>query len=81
MVPEVHGGRGPVRRGVTNQFLRLIGEQRRSEFFSGDAEKLMVVTGWRPVRSQRSPDSWLGRGSYVLALAAEPVPAPGSAGP
>jgi methyltransferase (TIGR00027 family) len=77
--PEAQGRRGPVLRGVTDQLLRVLGEQRRSEFLPGDAEKLMVVTGWRPARSQRSPDSWLGRGAYLLALAAEAVPEPGSA--
>jgi methyltransferase (TIGR00027 family) len=78
VVPEVQGPRGPILRGVTDQLLRVLGEQRRSEFLPGDAEKLMVVTGWRPVRSQRSPDSWLGRGSHLLALAAEPAPERGS---
>jgi hypothetical protein len=56
------------------QVFRLVGEPLRSEYFTGDPEKLMVVTGWRPVRSQRSPDAWLGPGAYLLALAAEPVP-------
>jgi methyltransferase (TIGR00027 family) len=79
VVPEVQGGRGPVLRGVTDQLLRVLGEQRRSEFLPGDAEKLMVVTGWRPARSQRSPYSWLGRASYLLAVAAEPAPEPASA--
>ncbi len=79
VIPEVQGRGGPVLRGVMDQLLRVIGEPRRSEFLPGDAEKLMVVTGWRPARSQRSPASWLGRGSHLLALAAEPAPEPGSA--
>jgi methyltransferase (TIGR00027 family) len=79
VLPEVQGHRGPVVRGVKDRLLRVIGEQRRSEFFPGDAEKLMVVTGWRPTRSQRSPGSWLGQGAHLLTLAAEPAPEPGSA--
>jgi hypothetical protein len=58
------------------QVFRLMGEPLRSEYFTGDPEKLMVVTGWRPVRSQRSPDAWLGPGAHLLVLAAEPSPGP-----
>jgi hypothetical protein len=36
----------------------------------------MVVTGWQVARSQRAPEGWLGQGSSLLLLAAEP-----SAGP
>jgi methyltransferase (TIGR00027 family) len=72
--PEAAGSRGQARRGVMEQVFRLMGEPLRSEYFTGDPEKLMVVTGWRPVRSQRSPDAWLGPGAHLLVLAAEPVP-------
>jgi methyltransferase (TIGR00027 family) len=72
--PESAGRRGQTRRGVMEQVFRLMGERLRSEYFTGDPEKLMVVTGWRPVRSQRAPDAWLGPGGHLLALAAEPVP-------
>lgn len=72
--PEAAERRGQARRGVMEQVFRLMGEPLRSEYFTGDPEKLMVVTGWRPVRSQRSPDAWLGPGAHLLTLAAEPVP-------
>jgi methyltransferase (TIGR00027 family) len=68
--------RGHTRRSIMEQVFRLMGEPLRSEYFTGDPEKLMVVTGWRPVRSQRAPDAWLGPGAHLLALAAEPVPDP-----
>jgi methyltransferase (TIGR00027 family) len=66
--------RGQARRGVMGQVFRLMGEPLRSEYFPGDPEKLMVVTGWRPVRMQSSPDGWLGPGGHLLVLAAEALP-------
>jgi methyltransferase (TIGR00027 family) len=72
VLPEAVGPRTRVLRAVTDQALRVIGEPERCEFLSQDPEKLMVVTGWRPARSERVPDSWLGQGSHLLALAAEP---------
>jgi methyltransferase (TIGR00027 family) len=72
--PEAAERRGQARRGVMEQVFRLMGEPLRSEYFPGDPEKLMVVTRWRPVRSLRSPDGWLGPGGHLLVLAAEPVP-------
>jgi len=72
--PEAAGRRGQARRVVMEQVFRLLGEPLRSEYFTGDPEKLMVVTGWRPVRSQRCLDAWLGPGAHLLALAAEPEP-------
>jgi methyltransferase (TIGR00027 family) len=73
--PEAVERRGRARRGVMAQVFRLMGEPLRSEYFAGDPEKLMVVTGWRPVRSQRAPDAWLGPEGHLLVLAAEPAPA------
>jgi methyltransferase (TIGR00027 family) len=72
--PET-GRRGATPRALRGMLLQLIGERRRSEFFAGDAEMLMVVTGWRVARSQRAPEGWLGQGSSV-ALAAEPAGGP-----
>jgi methyltransferase (TIGR00027 family) len=80
--PETAGRQGAARRGFMEQVFRLIGEPLRSEYFTGDPEKLMVITGWRPVRSQRAPDAWLGPGGHLLALAAEAAfSTRGSAGP
>ena len=73
VIPEV-GTRGRALRGVVDLLLRVIGEPRRSEFYPGDAQKLMVVTGWRVARSQVSTPSRLAQGSHMLVLAAEPAP-------
>jgi methyltransferase (TIGR00027 family) len=75
VVPETGRG-GAALRAVLDRLLRVVGEPRRSEFLAGDAEKLMVVTGWQVTRSQRVPEGWRGPGSSLLLLAAEP-----SAGP
>ncbi len=72
VVPQT-GRSWPALRALLDPLFRIIGEPRRSEFFAGDAEKLMVVTDWRVTRSQRAPESRLGQGSYSLALAAEPA--------
>jgi methyltransferase (TIGR00027 family) len=73
VVPDA-GARAQALRAVVGQLLRVIGERRRSEYYEGDAEKLMVVTGWRVARSSSPPPGWLGQGSHFLALAAEPAP-------
>jgi methyltransferase (TIGR00027 family) len=75
VLPEVLGHRARALRAAKDQVLRVIGEPVRCQFLPQDAEKLMVVTGWRPARSERVPDTWLGPGSELLALAAEPDPA------
>jgi methyltransferase (TIGR00027 family) len=72
VVPETGRGGEALRAGADG-LLRLAGEVRRSRFLPGDAEKLMVVTGWRVARSQRGPEGRLRPGSFVLALAAEPA--------
>jgi O-methyltransferase involved in polyketide biosynthesis len=72
VVPE-EGRRGQTLRVAADQLLRAIGEVRRSEYYPGDAEKLMVVTGWRVARTLPSPPGWLAQGSHRLALASEPA--------
>jgi methyltransferase (TIGR00027 family) len=72
VVPE-EGDRSKAVRSAVDQVLRTIGERRRSEYVIGDPEKLMVVTGWRVVRSSRSAPSWLSQGCFALFLAGEPA--------
>ncbi len=72
VVPET-GGRGWALRTTLDLLLKVIGEVRRCEFLEGDAEKLMVVTGWRVVHSSSPPPGWIGQGSHFLALASEPA--------
>ena len=74
LVVPAAGSLGQALRTVVDQLLRVIGEVRRSEYLEGDAEKLMVVTGWQVARSASSPPGRLGQGSHLLALAAEPAP-------
>jgi methyltransferase (TIGR00027 family) len=71
--PNQRGQTGQAIRTGADQLWRLVGERRRSEFYPGDPEKLMVVTGWRVTRSLPSPASRLGQGSHMLALAASPA--------
>jgi methyltransferase (TIGR00027 family) len=71
VAPET-GRRGAALRTVSDRLLGVMGERRHSAFLAGDAEKLMVVTGWRVARSERGPQGWFGRGSSLLVLAAEP---------
>jgi methyltransferase (TIGR00027 family) len=73
VVPE-EGSRGRALRDLVDLVLRVIGERRQSEFYPGDAQKLMVVTGWHVARSQVSTPSRLAQGSHLLVLAAEPDP-------
>jgi methyltransferase (TIGR00027 family) len=75
VLPEPIGYRAQALQAVKDQVLRVVGEPERCKFLPHDAEKLMVVTGWLPARSERLPDRWLGQGSHLLALAAEPDPA------
>jgi methyltransferase (TIGR00027 family) len=73
--PEPVGGASAAVRTAADQLLRVAGAPRRSEFRPGDPEKLMVVTGWRAVRSQRTDAGGLHPGAHVLALAATAAPA------
>jgi len=71
VVPET-GSRGQALRGAVDLLRRVTGEARRSELYPGDAQKLMVVTGWRVARSQVSTAGRFAQGSHLLLLAAEP---------
>ena len=62
-------------RTAADLLLRVAGEPRRTEFRPGDAEKLMVVTGWRAARSQRTDAGRLHPGARLLAMTATPAPA------
>jgi methyltransferase (TIGR00027 family) len=61
-------------RKAADGLLALGGQPRRSEFLVGDPEKLMVVTGWRVGRSQRTGPARLHPGANLLALSARPAP-------
>jgi methyltransferase (TIGR00027 family) len=71
VAPDAGAG-GMALRGVVGSALKLGGEARRTEFRPGDAEKLMVVTGWRIVRSARSGGNRLDGSAHVLLVACEP---------
>jgi methyltransferase (TIGR00027 family) len=73
VVPET-GSRGQALRRGLDQLLKVIGEARHSEFFPGDAQKLMVVTGWHVARSRVSTPGRMAQGSHLLVLAAGPDP-------
>jgi methyltransferase (TIGR00027 family) len=69
----------PVRvlRAATELLRQAADSPRRNEFRPGDAQKLMVVTGWRVTHAESSPERRLDRGAYLLALVCEPDPARG----
>jgi methyltransferase (TIGR00027 family) len=73
VVPEA-GSRGQALRRAVDLLRRVSGEARRSGLYPGDAQKLMVVTGWRVARSQVSTAGRVAQGSHLLLLAAEPDP-------
>ena len=73
VVPEA-GSRGQALRRAVDLLRRVSGEARRSELYPGDAQKLMVVTGWHVARSQVSTAGRVAQGSHLLLLAAEPDP-------
>ena len=73
VVPEA-GSRGQALRRAVDLLRRVSGEARRSELYPGDAQKLMVVTGWRVARSQVSTAGRVAQGSHLLALGAQPDP-------
>jgi methyltransferase (TIGR00027 family) len=61
---------------AATDLLRLAADvRRRNEFRPGDAQKLMVVTGWRVTHAESSPERRLDPGAHLLALVCEPDPA------
>jgi methyltransferase (TIGR00027 family) len=73
VAPEA-GPVGRALRGSVGAALAGLHEERRTEFRPGDPEKLLVVTGWRVVRSDRSAPNRLDGGSHLLVVGAEPAP-------
>ncbi len=64
-------------RAATDLLRQAADEPRRNEFRPGDAQKLMVVTGWRVTHTESSPERRLDPGAHLLALVCEPDPARG----
>jgi methyltransferase (TIGR00027 family) len=64
-------------RAATGLVRRVTDEPRRNEFRPGDAQKLMVVTGWRVTHAESSPQRRLDPGAHTLILVCEPDPARG----
>jgi methyltransferase (TIGR00027 family) len=62
-------------RQLVNGLLAAIGEKRRMLFHPGDIEKLLTITGWQMMRSERSVQDRMNDGSHLLVLAAEPAQA------
>jgi methyltransferase (TIGR00027 family) len=60
-------------RQLVNGLLAVIGEKRHMEFQPGDLEKLLTITGWQVVRSERSAKDRIDDGSHLLVVAAEPA--------
>jgi methyltransferase (TIGR00027 family) len=61
-------------RRVLDQVFAQLGEARRVNFQPGDIEKLLTVTGWRTVRTQRSGGHRLDGGTASgIVLAASPA--------
>jgi methyltransferase (TIGR00027 family) len=75
-VAPAAGARGRSLRKVVDVVLSAGGEPRRMEFRPGDAEKLMVVTGWSVARSAASGRNRLDAGSHLLVVACEPAEVP-----
>ena len=71
VVPEEGAGASAVLDAL-DRLRQTVGAPRRSEYREGDAQRLVVVTGWRVVRFSSPPRS--GRGSHLLALACKPSP-------
>ncbi len=67
--------RGVSLRRLFDGLLSVLGERRQMQFQPGDIEKVLALSGWHPVRSERSPGNRLDDGGYLLVLAAEPTPA------
>jgi methyltransferase (TIGR00027 family) len=64
-------------RAATDLLRRAADERRRNEFRPGDAQKLVVVTGWRITHTETSPERRLDPGAHLLVLVCEPDPARG----
>jgi methyltransferase (TIGR00027 family) len=67
--------RGPVAQALQKSVdtaLSVAGEARRTEFRPDDPEKLLVVTGWQVVRTNRAAGHKLDKAAHVLLLAGEP---------
>ncbi len=62
-------------RDALDRVRQAVGAPRPSEYREGDAQKLMVVTGWRVCALVVDPQSRSGWASHLLALAGEPSPA------
>jgi methyltransferase (TIGR00027 family) len=64
-----------VLRAATDLLRRAADEPRRNEFRPGDAQKLMVVTGWRVIHTEASLERRFDPGAHLLVLVCEPDPA------
>jgi methyltransferase (TIGR00027 family) len=62
----------PVLPDVLGRLRDVVGATSRCDYREGDPEKLLVITGWRPVRSSSPPAQ--GRGPRLLAVAGESSP-------
>jgi methyltransferase (TIGR00027 family) len=73
VVPE---GSGPARalRAATGLLRQVADERRGHEWRPGDAQKLMVVTGWRVTHAESSSEHRLEPGAHLLVLVCEPDP-------
>jgi methyltransferase (TIGR00027 family) len=65
-------GLAQVRRRASVALLKMTGAADGNELRPGDPEKLMVVTGWRPLRTVASARSRLDPGSLLHVLSCEP---------
>jgi methyltransferase (TIGR00027 family) len=69
-------GLARLRRRASDPLFKMTGAARGNELRPGDPEKLMVVTGWRPLRTVASATSRLEPRSLVQVLSCEPGPRP-----
>jgi methyltransferase (TIGR00027 family) len=58
-------------RASRRALAHLAGEPRRDDLRPGDPEKLMVVTGWHVVRTERAGEHVFDRGALQLVLVCE----------
>ncbi len=75
VAPEVVGLARALRTASSPLF-KMAGMARGNELRPGDPDKLMVVTGWRPVRSVASTGNPLDPGSRLQVLSSVPGPRP-----
>jgi methyltransferase (TIGR00027 family) len=71
------GGTARALRTATGLLRQAADEPRRSEWRPGDAQKLMVVTGWRVTHAETSAERRLDPGAHMLVLVCAPDPARG----